>query len=134
MKMFLKLLSILLVLSSTIYADVIFSKTDTEKSEKIHMGEILTVKIPYQPGTGYSWYYKNNGNINIVEKIGPAFSQDIDGEEAMPGCYCHEIFKFKANKIGKMTLEFELKQPNLQIFDAKSKTTKMRKLQLEVTK
>jgi inhibitor of cysteine peptidase len=77
---------------------------------RVAPGQILVVKLPGNPTTGYSWQDRIAGDATLELCGKPEFQPDA-APSGMVGVGGTEIWKFKALKPGRETLRMEYSRP-----------------------
>ena len=81
--------------------EVKLSRDDHGKTIMLAPGQSLTVVLPSNPSTGYSWSLLKNPNQAIIKKV----SQVMEGpKEPIPGAGGEEHWKFQALVPGETRL------------------------------
>jgi inhibitor of cysteine peptidase len=94
---------------STQVIDVDDPNPMVRKSASVYVGELLTVRLRAQSGTGYTWNIAGGASdllpVNLVSR---RVEQD---KNAAPGAPVWEVFELNARKSGQTTVEFVYERP-----------------------
>lgn len=80
--------------------------SDTESGAVVGLspGQKLTVRLPAQMGTGFSWQVRQSGNLQLESKTTRRTAQSPGGQE-------EQVFEFTGLSPGKEKLTLEYKRP-----------------------
>src|SRR5262245_37250778 len=80
-----------------------------KKNLSVYVGEVFTVRIKSQSGTGYNWNIA--GGVNEAGVISLVTRRVEKDPKAAPGAPVWEVFDLKARKSGRSTVEFVYERP-----------------------
>lgn len=103
---------------------VVFSSKQMEKTVVGSPGDIIVVKLPARPGTGYNWKPVNLDLTRFKLMGEPTLECDVKSEEQKVGGTALSVFHLKVIADGSEPISFEYKQH----FDAESKAKRVAKL------
>jgi inhibitor of cysteine peptidase len=85
-------------------------KSDADRSSQVSLapGQVLVIRLPSSPGTGYTWVVPG-GPIGLLEPVGEP-KYEYAGETKLGGCE-EQVFRFKAVRNGQMTLRLKYMRP-----------------------
>ncbi|MCQ2959888.1 MAG: protease inhibitor I42 family protein [Bacteroidales bacterium] len=72
------------------------------------INDTIQIVLPYTGGTGYSWYWTNKQNSDVLDSV--SVETVIDNVEFI-GSGGKKIWSFLVKKEGSCTIEFEYKRP-----------------------
>ena len=89
-------------------ASITVTDKDQDGHVQLTLGEILTLRLGYIPGTGYSWHIaRNNGEL-----MGPLGEVQYERSESkLLGATEYQIFRFRALASGTNILELHYSRP-----------------------
>ena len=103
-------LLLLLSLGSTRAADVCVSERDTGKKIVLHCGDILVVRLPASPTTGYAWNLSISPSDLLIQEKAPQY-QPSDSAGKLLGSGGFECWRFRFTKPGIARLSFAYARP-----------------------
>lgn len=103
---------ILILLSLFIFGQDFVKVTKNNSGQSINLAsnQVLEIKLPCNPSTGYGWYISDNKSNNVVNQVGdwefvPITNNPIAGQ---PG---EQIIRFIGSSLGTSSLNLEYKRP-----------------------
>ena len=82
--------------------NITLTEKDNGGRVQVSLGSTITIRLEAIPGTGYSWYIKEN-NEKVLSPLGePEFEESTDKKRL--GGIEHQIFRFKAVSHGANVL------------------------------
>jgi inhibitor of cysteine peptidase len=88
---------------------VIATIDDSERELHLVMHQVLKIRLPSNPTTGYSWSLANTSSAVIQLQSKPTFERKT-GTDAV-GAGGTEVWEFIAVQGGRQTLRFEYRRP-----------------------
>ena len=89
--------------------DVDSQKPVTKESKSAVVGEVFTVRLRAESGTGYTWTIAGGaGETGVVNLVSRRVEHDA---KASPGAPVWEVFDLRARKSGQTTVEFVYERP-----------------------
>ena len=104
------LLCLLLAGCASTRAAKTLTPLDNGHEVAVAVGQVLIVKLPSNPTTGYSWSLPSGAEPAILKKAGePAFTRE--SPFGIIGAGGTEIWRFRATKAGRQTLRLDYARP-----------------------
>ena len=96
--------------SSTGERTVIADETMNGTRMSVHPGDIVELKLPENPSTGYRWVRTGTTGTGLLTELESTFerSPTTDGAVGVGGT---RVVRYRAERIGESTLQFELVPP-----------------------
>ena len=88
---------------------VAIGEEDAGRQIAIDEGQVLTVSLPAQPGTGYSWQVATLDEDAGLVAIGKPQFKKVG--KVLPGGIEQQVFRFRATDAGAVHLELQYKRP-----------------------
>jgi inhibitor of cysteine peptidase len=97
-------------LSASAFGQGFIQATMTNFNEIIHLSQeqVLEVKLPSTPSTGYAWFIKDNSKLSFISQIGESF--ESDDPNALDGASGNQITRFIPTGKGSCDLEMVYKR------------------------
>lgn len=91
-------------------AELVLLEGDAGEKACLRKGDMLTVKLPANPTTGYSWSHSFS-RTSFLESLSNATYKPDKNDGGMVGGGGVEIWKFRAVRVGNLELHFSYARP-----------------------
>jgi C1A family cysteine protease len=110
-KLLLSTLCLLTTWSAYAQKFVRLTQANAQQTIQVAQDQVVEIKLPSQPSTGYGWYIKNKNKIsNVVEQVG-TWNFVPDNTNSAPGGTGSQIIRFTALSQGSTDLELVYERP-----------------------
>jgi inhibitor of cysteine peptidase len=102
----------LLLFSSVIFAQGFVQATlnNADQAITLQADQLLEIKLPSTPSTGYGWFLKENSNARLITQVEQSTFQS-DGPDNLEGNSGNQIIRYKPTDKGVYDLELEYRRP-----------------------